>query len=88
MVTGKTTSGFSFSIPRKVMDNMEFVDTLAEASESNPIAVSKTVQLLLGDDVRKALYNHVRTEDGRVPVKAVCEEVVEIIKAFGQEGKN
>lgn len=88
MVSGKTVSGFEFELDEKVMDNMELVDALADASENNPIAMSRAVKLLLGDEQRRKLYDHLRTEDGRVPVAAVGKEAVEIVQAFGKQGKN
>lgn len=88
MIHGKTSSGFEFRLDEKVLDNMELVDALAEASNDSPIAVSKAVELLLGRELRKALYDHLRTEDGRVPVAAVSDSVAEIFQAFGNKGKN
>jgi len=68
-------------------DNMELVDTLAEASEEDPLAVSKMVRLILGNEKRK-LYDSLRTEDGRVPVEAVSNALKEIFESFGEKGKN
>ncbi len=87
MLKGKTQSGFEFEIDQKKMDNMELLDAIAEI-ENNPLAISKVVKTILGESQRKALYDHLRTEDGRVPTKAVSEEIVEIVTATGQQGKN
>lgn len=84
---GKTKSGFSYDIPENVFDNMELIDAIAESGE-NDLAVSRVVKLLLGGEGRKKLYDHLRGEDGRVPVKAVVDTVVEIFGALGQSGKN
>lgn len=86
MIEGKTSSGFEFRVDEKVLDNMELVDAIAGVEES-PIAVSKVIELLLGKEQRKALYASLRTEDGRVPVKAVSDALVEIFNA-GQPIKN
>lgn len=88
MIEGKTSSGFEFSLNENVLDNMELVDALAETEADNPLAVSKACLLLLGPELRKKLYNHLRTEDGRVPVELVSTEMVEIFSAFGKTGKN
>lgn len=84
---GVTKSGFSYEISEDVFDNMELVDTIADATENDPVAVSRLVRLVLGTEQRKRLYDHLRTEDGRVPTKAVFETVGEIFVSFGQ-GKN
>lgn len=40
-----------------------------------------------GWDMRKNLYDHLRNDDGRVPVDAVSQELIEIFSAFGAKGK-
>lgn len=87
-MTGKTKSDFTYEISDNVFDNMELVDTIAEATEDDPVAISRLVKLTLGVDQRKKLYDHLRTEDGRVPTEKVFETVGEIFAAFGQQEKN
>lgn len=85
----KLENGFELDLEDDVLDNMELVDALAEMkSDEDPIAVSKVITLLLGKDTKKALYDFVRTESGRVPVAEVSKMVTEIFGAFGDAGKN
>lgn len=84
----KLGSGLELEMDEKVMDNMELVDTLAEAADEDPLAVSRMVKLVLGAENRKKLYDHLRTEDGRVPVAQVSDALKEIFEAFGEKGKN
>ena len=88
MIKGKTTSGFSFALSENAINNMELVDALAETEDDNPVAVSRACRLLLGDELRKKLYDHLRDEEGRVPIDKVSEALVEIFAAFGKPGKN
>lgn len=88
MVKGVTKSGFEFELEENVINNMELVDALADCADDNPFAVSKAVKLLLGNDLRQKLYDHLRTEDGRVPMEDVSAAVSEIFAAFGTAGKN
>lgn len=81
------SNGFKVSISESAMDNMELVDALAEMSDENPLGVSKVCSMVLGDN-KKALYDHIRTEDGRVPVEKVSNAIKEIFEAFGGKGKN
>ncbi len=81
-------NGLTLELDEKVMDNMELVDTLAEAADEDPLAVSRMVKLILGTEGRKKLYESLRTEDGRVPVAKVSDAVKEIFEAFGEKGKN
>lgn len=88
MINGVTSSGFAFELDEKVINNMELVDALAECSTDNPFAISKTVKLLLGEELRQRLYDHLRTDDCRVPMEEVSKAVSEIFAAFGRNGKN
>ena len=87
MLKGKIESGFEFEIDEKVLDNMELVDAIAEA-DTNPLAVSRVIRLLLGDQQRQKLYGHLRTADGNVPIQAVSGALVEIFQNAGPGGKN
>lgn len=87
MIKGKTTSGFEFEIDENAADNMELVDALAEAANDDLLAISIVGKLLLGKELRKKLYDHIRAEDGRVPTKAAVNEFMEIMGALGDKGK-
>lgn len=87
MISGKTKSGFEYTLEENVMDNMELVDVLADESDDISIRVSRIVKLVLPAEQRKQLYDHHRTQDGRVPVEAVYADISEIFASFGQ-GKN
>lgn len=87
MAKGVTKSGFAFEIKDEVMDDMELLDAICEV-DSNPLFISPVLKKLLGDEQRKALYDHIRTEDGRVPVTAVSEAIADIFNSSGQQGKN
>ena len=86
MIQGKLASGFEYEIASDLLDNMELVDAIVEADE-NPLAVSRVVKLLLGEDQRRKLYDHLRTEKGNVPMLAVSEAVAEIFRGSGQQAK-
>lgn len=79
-------NGFEIKLPDDALDNMEFVEALEEEDEA--FMLSKLCKVILGKEKKKELYDYLRTEDGRVPIKEVSEAVEEIIKAFGEEGKN
>lgn len=83
----KTKSGFECEVTKGRLDNMELVDALAELDE-NELAVSRVCLLLLGKETRKRLYDHLRTEDGRVPTASLTAELSEIMAALGETGKN
>ena len=66
MFTGKTSSGFEFSLQDEVLDDYELLETL---------------QMLLGPAQRDALKDHVRSENGRVSAQKMLAEVMEIFES-------
>lgn len=88
MLEIKTSSGFEIEINEQVLDNMELVDALSELEE-NEFAISKVTFLVLGKEGKKRLYDHLRREDGTVPVQKVADEIGEIFTSqTGEAGKN
>ena len=85
---GKLTNGFEFDIDANVLDNMELIDAMAEAQNDDPTKFSEATLLLLGREERKRLYDHLRDENGRVPVQAVADAFVEIFEILGDQAKN
>ena len=87
MIHGKTKPGFEFEFDPAAMDNMELLEAIAEADQ-NPVMLSKVLKMVLSEDQRKRLYDHLRTEDGRVPIEAASDALKDIFAAVGQQGKN
>lgn len=88
MKTGKLSNGFEYSIDEERLDDMRFLDALAEADEGNPLAASRVCVMLLGKEQRKKLYDMLAPKGGRVPVGDAFACIKEIMEAFGDEGKN
>lgn len=76
MIKGTTSSGFKFEIDEKQLKNYEFVELISEVDE-NELLMPKILKMLLGDQV-KALKDHVRDEDGIVPIGKMVEEIKDI----------
>ena len=88
MVRCETKTGFVCELPENVMDNMELLDVMADESIDAAFRASAAVKMIFGVENRKRLYDHLRTEDGRVPVAAVDEALEDIFQSFGKHGKN
>lgn len=86
-MTGKTKSGFEFTLEDDVLEDMELLDAMAEIGETSA-GVSKTVIKLLGKQQRKALYDHLRDDKGKVRPEKVANELIDIFEALGKAGKN
>ena len=79
MITGTTSSGFTYQIDENVLQDYELLEAIAE-TETNPIMITRVVRLLLGDDIDK-LKKHVRDENGRVSIEKMNVEITEIFEA-------
>lgn len=88
MREGKTTSGFEYTFDDNRLNDMELLDSLADVVDGvDGLALSRAVRKIIPDaEERKRLYDHVRTEDGRVPADILASEIMEIIEGSA-EGK-
>lgn len=83
----KLENGFECTINTDVLDDMEFVDLLAD-TEDDPLKIGRVALMLLGKEQKKNLYDHLRTEDGRVPVTSMNDAIEKIFNTLGDEAKN
>lgn len=85
MVSIKTPSGFTCELDEGAFDDMELLDGLVELDKGNAAAFPAVADKLLGPS-KKALYDHLRDENGRVSIKAALVEINAIINAV-KDGK-
>ena len=83
-----TKSGFKCKIDDAVLDDMELVDAMAAAQGDDPLQLTVVINKILGEKTKQKLYDHMRDKNGRVPVEATTNEIVEIFEALGDDGKN
>lgn len=86
MLKGKTSSGFKFEIAEGALDNYELVEALADI-DTNPLVITKVVNLLLGEEQKKMLKDHVRNEEGIVTTTALMKEIEDIFKTQNEVKK-
>lgn len=67
------------------LDDMELFDAVADLQNGNALAASTVVRKICGEN-RKAMYDHCRLEDGRVPTQAITDEITDIFE--GLNAKN
>lgn len=91
MIKGATSSGFEYEVNEKVLSDWTFVKAVAASGSKDNTrqmeGYTKLVNLLLGDEAEERLCEHLRQEDGLVPVEKISGEVLEIMQAIGEEAK-
>ena len=92
MIKGITSTGFAYEYDETRLDDMRFVDVLAvvvdpEAPKFDKIAgASQLLTMLLGADMKKALYEHIgKNYEGRVPRADLQQALEEIMQAKDAE---
>lgn len=84
-ITGKTSSGFSYSFDNRILTDWDFVSLLGsitdeEKKEAEKIAsLQKLLKLILGESQTNDLIKHIRDlNDGFAPLEEVMKEFGEI----------
>lgn len=75
-----TSSGFSWDIDDVVLDDAEILDCLVDIDGGKMVSIVPMLTKVLTPAGKKALYDHLRTEDGRVPYSDLDREVTEIFQ--------
>lgn len=75
---GKTASGFEYKINKARLDNFELAEAFKKL-EDDPLMFTVVTKLLLGVEQTKKLKDHVRDEDGIVPIEKMTKEIKEIM---------
>ena len=83
MITGKTKSGFEYSVDENIMDNWELFEEMSAGTMTGEI---KAAKMMLGEDAYNRLKEPCRNANGVVPAKKMDAEIAEIIT--GVSSKN
>lgn len=81
MIKGETKSGFKYQIEEGTLNDWELFEMITEV-ETNPILLNKIITMVLGDDQKEKLKEHLRNDEGRIPLDAMNSEIMEI---FGSQ---
>lgn len=78
MINGKTKSGYKYKMSESALNDMEMLDLLTAIDDGEVQLMTKAADKLLGKEQRIALYDHIRDEEGRVPIDRFEVELAEI----------
>ena len=93
MKKGQLTNGFKYEVDEDVLKDMEVVDDLValesdDGKDESARALVRVSTKILGREQKKALYDHIRNDKGRVDPKDFGATFRELLEAIGDEGKN
>lgn len=73
--------GFELDIDASVFADFEFLESLADVANGEPANVIRPFRMLFAGDTYQKVKDHLRDEDGRVPVKAMSAFLSKVVKA-------
>jgi hypothetical protein len=73
--------GFSIDVDTAVFQDYEFLESLADVSDGQPASIVRPFRMLFAGDTYQKVKDHLRDEDGRVPVKAMSTFLAKTVKA-------
>nr|DAR62861.1 MAG TPA: hypothetical protein [Caudoviricetes sp.] len=73
--------GFSIDVDTNVFQDYEFLEALSEVTDGQPSSIVRPFRMLFTGDTYQAVKDHLRDEDGRVPVKAMSVFLSKVVKA-------
>lgn len=80
MMSGKTPSGFEYEIDENALNNYELMEKINELDE-NPLVLTKVVTMILGKEQTEKLKDHIRLENGTVPIEKMSDEIMQIFNS-------
>lgn len=86
----ETPSGFKCTINEDVLDDMELLDLMIEIDtdkDNQLLYYNQIMNKLITKDTKKSLYDHIRTEDGRVPSESFKNELMAIFDCLKNKKK-
>lgn len=73
--------GFELDIDTTVFADFEFLESLADVANGEPANVIRPFRLLFAGDTYQKVKDHLRDDDGRVPVTAMSAFLAKVVKA-------
>ena len=82
-----TKSGFEIDMAPETLDDMEVFELIVDVDKGDATKLPALLGLILTPEQKTALYEHCRTESGRVPISAVVAEFAQIMEGLRDNEK-
>lgn len=77
VITGKTKTGFEYEIDKKILNDYELLEEIDNIGK-NPLIIIKLLKRLLKEEQLEKLKEHIRNEEGIVPLDKMEKELIDI----------
>ena len=79
--------GFQCHVDETLLDDMELFEDIIALDKSDMTVLPTIITKLLGSEQKKALYEHLRGDNGRIAIAAVAAAVKDIFTNFSASEK-
>lgn len=83
VITGKTKTGFEYEIDKKILNDYEFLEEIDNIGK-NPLIIIKLLKRLLKEEQLEKLKEHIRNEEGIVPIDKMEKELTDIFDGINE----
>lgn len=83
VITGKTKTGFEYNIDKKMLNDYELLEEIDNIGKS-PLIIIKLLKRLLKEEQLEKLKEHIRNEEGIVPIDKMEKELIDIFNGINE----
>lgn len=83
VITGKTKTGFEYNIDKKILNDYELLEEIDNIGK-NPVIIIKLLRRLLQEEQLEKLKEHIRNEEGMVPIDKIEKELEDIFNGINE----
>jgi len=83
VITGKTKTGFEYEIDKKILNDYELLEDIDNIGKT-PLIIIKLLKKLLKEEQLEKLKEHIRNEEGIVPIDKMEKELIDIFDGINE----
>lgn len=83
VITGKTKTGFEYEIDKKILNDYELLEEIDNIGK-NPLIIIRLLKRLLKEEQLEKLKEHIRNEEGIVPIDKMEKELEDIFDGINE----
>lgn len=83
VITGKTKTNFEYNIDKKILNDYELLEEIDNLGK-NPLIIIKLLRRLLQEEQLEKLKEHIRNEEGMVPIDKMEKELEDIFNGINE----